>query len=310
MSEKELESKLILDHTDEEKGYSEGEIEDEILKIFKSRNSRKKVDRILENSPSWPMFYHLSDERENLLNWYPFKKDASLLEVGSGCGALTGLFCRSLKKVTAIELTEKRATITALRNRDNENLTVIAGNLNKILLDEKFDYATSIGVLEYAGEYTDSKKPFLDFLIKLKSSLKKNGTLIIAIENKFGLKYWSGVSDDHTGRLFDSIEGYPNQKRVKTFERNGLEKLLKNVGFRKIDFYYPLPDYKFPREIFSDEYPPTQQHNIRAGLLPAPDLSQERIYLFDERLVSDNIILSNHFGFFANSFLVFASGAG
>lgn len=306
MKNKELKSKLILTFSDGKENYSDG-IEEEMLKVLTKPNSKRKMETILSNNPSWPIFYHFSDERENLLRWYLFKKDASLLEIGAGLGALTGLFCERVGRVVAVELTEKRATITATRWKESPNLTVIAGNLNKIELKEKFDYVTCIGVLEYAAEFTNSDSPFLAFLNKLKSYLIENGILILAIENKFGLKYWSGVSDDHTGRIFDSIEGYPKGEKIKTFGKNELKELLKTAGFRKIDFYYPLPDYKFPREIFSEEYPPTLGHNVRSGLLPAPDFSRPRIHLFDERLACDNIVLNNYFDYFANSFLVFAS---
>lgn len=39
-------------------------------------------------------------------------------------------------------------------------------------------------------------KPFK----KISGYLKEDGKLLIAIENKFGLKYWAG-SEDHTGKF-------------------------------------------------------------------------------------------------------------
>jgi cyclopropane fatty-acyl-phospholipid synthase-like methyltransferase len=65
--------------------------------------------------------------------------------------------------------------------------------LNDIKLEEKFDYITLIGVLEYAGMFTHTNNPTVDFLKNIKRYLKDDGTIILAIENKFGLKYWSGV---------------------------------------------------------------------------------------------------------------------
>ena len=37
------------------------------------------------------------------------------------------------------------------------------------------------------------------FLIKIKQLLKPDGKLLIAIENQYGLKYWCGALEDHTG---------------------------------------------------------------------------------------------------------------
>ena len=285
--------------------YSDGDVENELLSLFKSTDVENKILEILNNNPNWPTRYHLSPIRENLLNWYDFNPQASLLEIGAGCGALTGLFCKKLKKVTAIELSERRADIIRHRNKDKKNLTINVGNLNDMESEEKFDYITLIGVLEYAGRFTHTKNPFIDFLKNVRKSLKDDGTLIIAIENKFGLKYWAGVREDHTGKFFDSIENYNDQKEIQTFGNEELKTLLSNSGYGKIDFYYPMPDYKLPIEIFSDEYLPTEDHNIRLGMFPVQDFSNSREFLLNEKLVMDNIIKNKQFSFFANSFLIF-----
>jgi len=188
----------------------------------------------------------------------------------------------------------------------NSNLSVISGNVFSAELDTNFDYVTVIGVLEYSGKYIKTKSPYLDFLSAAKKFLKKDGVLILAIENKFGLKYWSGCAEDHTGNFFESIEDYPYQKEVKTFSKDELTDLLKQVGFSKLNFYYPLPDYKLPEEIFSDQYLPSVGHLPKLNIFPTPDHSRPREYLFNEKNVMHNIIKNNQFPFFANSFLVFA----
>ncbi|MBE0428409.1 MAG: class I SAM-dependent methyltransferase [Thermoleophilia bacterium] len=308
MSPEERQAKLILEHVDhEEETYSDGQdIEEEITRIVSSEEKAEAIKNKLEADPSWAVLAHLSPERENLLSWYPFRKDASLLEAGAGFGALTGLFCRRVKKVTAIELTGKRAEATAARHGEFANLTVIAGSLARISLKEKFDYVAAIGVLEYAGRYEESSDPFLGFLKTLRSSLAEGGTLILAIENRFGLKYWAGAREDHTGRLAESIEGYPHQKATQTFSKGEIRDLLENAGFKRMEFYYPLPDYKFALEIFSDSYLPTINHNVRTGIYPYPDLCRPREFFFDEKLVNDSLVKEGKFGFFANSFLIFA----
>lgn len=286
--------------------YSDGDAENELVHIFQSENPAKKAEEILQNNPSWPMRYHLSPFRENILSWYDFNPEGSLLEIGAGCGAVTGLFCSKLKKVVAIELTKKRAEIIAERHNDSNNLIVYAGNSNDIKLDEKFDYVTLIGVLEYAGKFTHTENPFVDFLKNVKKYLKESGTLIVAIENKFGLKYWAGVKEDHTRRLFDSIENYPNEKGIQTFGKEEIREIFKEAGFEKYDFYYPMPDYKLPTEIFSDKYLPTMNHNLKAAMFPVSDFSNQRELLFNEKLAMDNIVKNKQFAFFANSFLIFA----
>jgi SAM-dependent methyltransferase len=287
--------------------YSDGDIEDVILEIYSAGDSEKKVDEILrQDNIEWALRYHFSPDRENLLSWYPFDKNKTLLEIGAGCGALTGVFCDGVKQVTAVELSERRAKIITARHNKRENLTVYAGNLNDFSSQEKFDYVTLIGVLEYAGRFTNSKNPFVDFLKKIKKDfLKEGGTLIIAIENKFGLKYWSGAREDHTGRFFDSMEGYQEKTGVETFGKQELKEMFQLVGFSESEFYYPLPDYKLPTEIFSDEYLPSENHLIRPGIFPAEDYARVREILFDEKLVMQEIVKNKNFDFFSNSFLIF-----
>jgi Dimethyladenosine transferase (rRNA methylation) len=71
-----------------------------------------------------------------------------VLEIGSGCGAITGALCEKAEKVTCIELSKKRSEINAWRHKDCENLTILMGNFQEIepALTEKYDYITLIGV--------------------------------------------------------------------------------------------------------------------------------------------------------------------
>lgn len=300
------EAALNLKYINSTDHYSDGDSELELLSVFQNEDANNKIEAILNSNPTWPLLYHLSPLRRNLLSWYPFKSHGNLLEVGAGCGALTGLFCERLTHVTAVELTKLRAELIYYRHKSCSNLSIIAGNFNDFELDQKFDYVTCIGVLEYAGRFTKSVAPHKTFLSRLKNCLKPGGILILAIENKFGLKYWTGAREDHTGRLFDSLEDYPNVEGIQTFGKHELTCLLDSVGLNKINYYYPLPDYKLPVEIFSDIYPPTLKHNIRPGLLPTVDQSSPRENIFNEKLAMDNIIKNNSFDFFANSFLVLA----
>lgn len=281
--------------------YSDGDIESTILDIVK--NNTDFID-ILHNTKHWAILYHLSPMRKNLLDWYDFDVNGTLLEIGGGCGALSGLFAQKLKKVVVVELSKRRAEIIYRRFKDYTNMEIIVGNLNDIEFEKKFDYATLIGVLEYAGNFTEGKDPFKKFLEKAKSYLKPKGKLLIAIENKFGMKYWAGAREDHTRRFFDSIENYPNNKGIQTFGKEELEELIKSAGFSITRFYYPMPDYKLPKIIYSDDYLPKIDDLFD---IYSPNFDQDRIVLFNEREAFKNVIKNKLFPFFANSFLVEAS---
>jgi SAM-dependent methyltransferase len=289
------------------KTYNDGnDVENQILNFFTKERTTEEENSFIKENPSWPIKYHLSPERHNLLSWYKFKKDSSLLEIGAGCGAITGLFLEKGLDVTAVELTKRRADIIRNRFKNKKNLEILDGNIYNREFNKKYDYVTSIGVLEYSGRYIDSETPFLNFIKTAKDFLKKNGILIIAIENRFGLKYWRGAPEDHTNKLFDSLEGYPEYDGIRTFGKKELKDLLRDAGFKEenISFYYPLPDYKFCYEIFSDEYLPSENHPPSNGVYPSPHPS-DNYHLFDELLVSNGLQKNKMFDKLANSFLIF-----
>lgn len=279
--------------------YSDGDIEDYMLEIAKEG---KSLEDIPGESVSFPIVYHFSKIRENILSWYPFKKDASVLEIGAGCGAITGMLCEKAKKVTAVELSKRRASINYERHKDCANLELMVGNLNDMEFEEAYDYVVLNGVLEYAAGFTDGETPYQTFLNNMKKYLKKDGRLLIAIENRLGLKYFAGAPEDHTDLYFFGLERYPNCSNVKTFSKTELQQLLKDCGLFGMQFYYPYPDYKFPTEIFTD----SSIHKSNYGRM-YKDYAKGRVHLFNEHVAAHDLAKEGVADVFANSFLVEAA---
>lgn len=281
--------------------YSEGDVEDLNIQIILGNDKDDYEKGILDNF-CWSTYYHLTHIRKNLLNWYPFREDASVLEIGCGLGAITNMLCEKCRKVTAVELSKKRATGAVMRCRDKDNLEVIVGNLNDIEFKEKFDYITLIGVLEYQGNFTDTDNPYVDFLKTIKGLLKPNGKLLIAIENKYGLKYWCGAREDHTGVPFDGINQYNmGSKLARTFSKEELSELIKESGYTASYFYYPLPDYKLPQVVYSEGYLPDANDLGKIRPYYVPDT---KAMVINEKNVYADLVQNHVFEFFANSFLV------
>jgi hypothetical protein len=255
---------------------------------------------------SWAHEYHLSPVRHNLLLWYPFSPNATAIEIGAGCGAMTGLLCDRLAHVTALEYSAQRGHILALRHSHRRNLDVLVGGIQDLTgAHSHFEYAVVIGVLEYAGTYFDAPDPYHGFLQKVRDLLTPDGVLLLAIENRLGLKYLAGAPEDHTGNPFDSIYGYCSASGVRTFSRHELGSLLRSSGFSHCEWYYPLPDYKMPCTVLSDDATPGLTDPIWS-LLPATCGNVPRRQVLCERLLGKTIRDANLFGEFANSFLVAA----
>ncbi len=293
---------VSLDHTwyPGEDLYSDGTVEEKLLEIAKG-DPALIPERIVKEK-DWAVLYHFSPVRENIVSWIPFAGSDKVLEIGAGCGAITGALARGAGSVTCVELSDRRSRINAFRHRDCDNIEILVGNYGDIEphLAKDYDYVTLIGVFEYGSSYIEGKDPYLTFLCQARDHLKPGGTLVIAIENRLGLKYFAGCREDHTGELFDGIEDYPRPAHAHTFSRPALEKLFAAAGFKTPQFYYPFPDYKLPSRIYSDERLPEEgelQDNIW-------NFDRERLVLFDESRTWDSLIRDGLFPLFSNSFLV------
>lgn len=280
--------------------YSDGDaIEEEMLRIAKSGTWEEE----LMSSNKWPILYHFSDIRGNIIDWYPIEEEADVLEIGSGCGAVSGFLCKKAKKVVGIELSKRRSLINAYRNCNCDNLEIIVGNFKDIVLEEKFDYVTLIGVLEYASLYMNSDNPYEDMLMRIKQYLKPGGKIIIAIENKMGLKYLNGAKEDHVGKRFTGMEDYRYITSVRTFSKPELEAMFGNCGIDQYCFYYPVPDYKLPDAVYSDAYMP-KRGDVRFW---GTNYDTIRLSLYNDAIMSDQVCADHMFAYFSNSFLIVAN---
>ena len=281
--------------------YSDGEIEDELLRIAETVPP-SRFDEVVAERRSWPIMYHFSSIRGNIISWYPFRGEEKVLEIGSGCGAVTGEIAKRCREVTCVELSRKRSLVNANRNRDAENITIHLGNFEEVekTLPRDYDIVTLIGVFEYGSGYLSTKHPYRDFLKTALSHLKTGGKVLIAIENRFGLKYFAGCTEDHTGGFFDGLEGYGGQNRVHTFTRPELEAIFQEAGADTWEFYYPYPDYKFPMAVYSDRWLP-KEGELRENLA---NFDRMRVQLFHEDRVYDSMAGSGLFPVFSNSFFI------
>lgn len=258
----------------------------------------------------WPSEYHFSRRRSNLLRCLKNLDNQTVLEIGAGCGAITRYLGESNCDVTAVEGSLRRARICAKRCRDLDNVKVVRSNFFELDFQQKFNVITLIGVLEYSGKYIDHPSPYQAVLEKARQHLYPDGILVIAIENKLGLKYFMGCSEDHTRVKFDGIQGYISGSKVKTFGKVELESLLAKSGFKSSVFFCPYPDYKIPSSILRFD-------NINPNASPFlynwiddeifRDYSDRNPNLFDHKLAAKELERNKVLEDLSNSFLVIAS---
>jgi 2-polyprenyl-3-methyl-5-hydroxy-6-metoxy-1,4-benzoquinol methylase len=278
--------------------YSDGdEVEQKMLDITKNNED---YESIVAKTKDFPIYYHLTKEREVICTVMDIAKTDEVLEIGSGCGALTGALASLAKSVECIELSKRRSLINANKNSMYENIEIHVGNFEDIKLKKTYDVVTMIGVLEYAGYYIHSKNPFLQFLIDGMERLKPGGRLYIAIENRLGAKYFSGCKEDHCGKVGVGLEGYNIESKIRTFSYNELVAMFQQCGINDYRFFYPYPDYKFPVKIFSEDYLPCSYDFTES----CSDYEEKRNMSFDENNFFGSLLINEEFKIFSNSYLV------
>lgn len=313
-------AELNLDYYRGSDQYSDGDVEDRILgDVRKLASARKAAEapgsqsdaqdmlygvideayRTGNETDGFAYLYHLSPVRENILSWYPFRKDAAALEIGAGPGAVTGILCKKMASVTSVDLSKRRCMINYERHRCADNLKIMVGNLNEMKFPGLFDYVILNGVFEYAGSFTKEGQPYRTFLRRCAGFLKEDGVLLVAIENRLGLKYFAGAPEDHTGNYMEGLKGYRQGSGVRTFSRAEWLDLASDCGLRVRRFYYPSPDYKFPGEVFTDETLSAASYDRNRWNFDA-----RRLELFPECEMAASLQKEGVLASFMNSFLV------
>lgn len=257
-------------------------------------------DAVIWEEKEWQIFYHLSQLRTGILSWYDFAPGASVLEIGAGFGALTGCLCGKCAHVTATERSLYRAKGIVTRYEGINNLDVYAGDVSQMEFPEKFDYIVLIGILERAGGGSLCVEPYGVYLKSFKRLLQPQGRILCAVENRFGLRYFCGAVEPHTNRAFDGLNRYWQGTGGCCFSKKEMEEIVAQAGFGWHKFYYPLPDYKLPQLIYTDQHLP--EKNLKERLIPYYRRSDTLV--MQEQELYDDIISNQVFPFFANSFLV------
>lgn len=298
--------------TPEPFAYSDGDVEGWIY------GQLEPIDDLGTGSPElvakikdWPTLYHFSPQRADLLRPLAHKlQGARVLEVGAGCGAVTRYLGEAARSVLAVEGSPRRAGIARRRCRGQDNVEVLCANAMDLALEGQFDVVTLIGVLEYSRKYVPGKDPVQAMLKQCRSMLAPGGLLLVAIENKLGLKYFAGAYEDHEGKPFYGLHGSYGDKESVTFGRAELQRELHDAGFLGTRFYFPFPDYKLPQVVLSHEGAMTNEpvvHNL-ASTFQAPDQAAPYRRTFSEQAAWPQLMRNGLLPDLANSFLLVGRG--
>jgi 2-polyprenyl-3-methyl-5-hydroxy-6-metoxy-1,4-benzoquinol methylase len=228
--------------------------EQELLEIMAGVSDRSSgSDQLVAHIRDWPTKYHLSPQRENLLLPITFNEGMTVLDVGCGTGALTRKIAESGAIVVGLEGSHPRAEVAAARVDSLPNARIMAGSLADYLQSppqnapSSFDVIVVCGVLEYSGSLAGGASGPTQMLRQLRQLLKPTGSLLLAIENQWGLKYLLSYPEDHLGQPWIGVEGYwQDSSGIRTWARESLSSMLDAADFDEQSWFAAYPDYKLP----------------------------------------------------------------
>lgn len=270
---------------------------------FLEQSNEYMIEEMAETTEDRWFFEHFSPLRTAILQWYPFKSDSIVMEIGAGYGEITGYLCEKCKRVVAIEKYEKKAYLISQRYKERSNLDIYADNIDNLHLNEKFDYIILNGSFGYQCNGSGAMQDYINYLNKIRTYLKEDGKVLFTIDNSLGVQYLSGKPALSSGLPFDTLTNCSEHLGARCFSRKELLDIVQESDLKKCKIYYPLPDWKYAQEIYTDEYLPTEKWEERI----VSQYTYNDCAVADERIILASFVRNDSFKIVTNSFLIEAS---
>lgn len=243
----------------------------------------------------WPSEYHLSSSRANLLRALDLSGVRRVLELGCGCGSITRyLGEQSDLWVDAVEGSPSRAALARMRCRGLDQVEIVTANFNEIEIPEaEYDLVLFVGVTEYAGRFSKelTDQEALQSLLALgKKACREQGVILIAIENRLGMKYALGASEDHYALPYVGIDNYPQADGIRTYDQTEWLAQISQAGFSQHKLLLPFPDYKVPTVVLDQDSDVSQ---VKSALRSIRSRDYSRPFMVGESLKLDETHLWN-----------------
>ncbi len=257
------------------------EFKADLLKIVRD-NNRFEYQKIIEERNRFEYLYHLSDIRGNILRWLPIKPEESCLEVDGECGAIADGIVQKTGRITIHCDSNMDAEIVAERYSDVDGLEVVSCETKDlpVFVSSKYDWVVikNVNLLSLAKKMVD-----------------KNGRIVLITDNRMGMKNISGVKPFGGNDYFAGITGSVDAGITYM----GLKTALNNMSASEYEIFYPYPDYRFMKSLYSDRHLP------KVGELVNNDywFESDRLDLFSEKAAFDKCCEEGSFPEFSNSFI-------
>lgn len=237
---------------------------EEVLAILERYHG--DTERILRENRNLAYLRAFAPLRENLLEWIDVREGAEILQLGADFGAVTGLLAKKAGHLTVLSAENASRKAAEFRYGELDHVTFTDRVEEGAVYDcvvalgpEAFDALAGMkdsrnensgdenrrngnnrngnsGDENRREEDAVRKTDARALLEQAKRLVKEGGLLIAAAENTYGLKVLAGAERENI-----------------SFTKEQMTATLPDAAF-----YYPMPDWRFAVEIFSDRYLPKQ----------------------------------------------------
>lgn len=218
---------------------------------------------------------------QGLFNWMHFEEQSNVLYIIGPYSSISDFFIS--KKLNVISVTIEKSI-------DSDFVTKFR---------DYFDYIVCIKTLE-------TQKDPTTVLAAWKQLVKPSGRLLLALDNRLGLKNFCGDKDDYTGRVFDGIENYKNLSsglieniKGRCYSKIEIQSFLESSDWTYFKSYSVLPNLQCPQLIYSEDYMPEEVLSNRYF----PKYNSPRTVFLEEEFIYKELIANGVFHQFANSYL-------
>lgn len=190
-----------------------------------------------------------------------------VLDVGAGAGVISQSLASVFNEVYSLEFNSKWVKFLKKRFQQEmiNNVNVIRGNAVEFpFAKQSFDLVVVNGVLEWVADFARNSRTAdvqQKFLKDIYGLLKTGGKVGIAIENRYYLRWFLGLSPHgeppYVALMPRKLANFVSKRKQNKEYRNyiygyyGYKKLLRNAGYKNIEIKLAVPNYYNPTDVIS-----------------------------------------------------------